>query len=189
VPFTPGRTDASQEQTDAQSFEHLEPIADGFRNYGKGNSRVRSEQMLIDRAHLLNLSAPEMVVLIGGLRTLNANYDGSDKGVLTKRPGQLTNDFFLNLLDMNTTWTPTGPEKETFTGVDRKSGDQKWNASRVDLVLGSHPELRAIAEVYACADSEQKFKKDFVAAWNKVMMNDRFDLQSSGGAATYTARL
>ena len=182
VPFTPGRTDASQEQTDAQSFEHLEPYADGFRNYGKGTSRVRTEQFLVDRAHLLTLSAPEMTVLVGGLRTLNANWDGSAHGVFTKRPGQLSNDFFVNLLDMNTAWRATGGGDEVFEGVDRKSGQKKWTATRADLIFGSHAELRAAAEVYGSSDGQEKFVKDFVAAWDKVMNLDRFDLTSSAGS-------
>ncbi|KAI7541306.1 Catalase-peroxidase [Hortaea werneckii] len=178
VPFKPGRTDATQEQTDAATFEHLEPFADGFRNYGSSTSRVRAEQMLVDKAHLLNLSAPEMVVLLGGMRVLNTNYDGSDRGIFTKRPGQLTNDFFLNLLDNNTTWTPTGSDKETFTGVNDKTG-QKWNASRFDLIVGSHPELRAVSEVYGQSGAEERFKKDFIKTWHKVMMADRFDLSGA----------
>ncbi|KAK5327991.1 hypothetical protein LTR70_001312 [Exophiala xenobiotica] len=179
VPFTPGRTDASEEQTDEQSFTHLEPIVDGFRNYGKGTSRVRTEQFLVDKAHLLTLSAPEMTVLVGGLRALNANYDGSKYGVFTKTPGKLTNDFFVNLLDMNTKWKSSGPNDETYDGVDRKTGETKWQATRSDLVFGSHAELRAISEVYAMNGAQDKFVKDFVAAWNKVMMLDRFDLKKS----------
>jgi catalase-peroxidase len=174
VPFTPGRGDATQEQTDVESFSHLEPIADGFRNYGKSNSRVLTEYFLVDRAHLLTLSAPELAVLVGGLRVLSTNYDGSSTGVLTKRPGQLTNDFFINLLDANTAWKATGTD--SFVGTDRKTGEQKWIASRVDLVFGSHAELRAIAEVYGSFDAQEKFAKDFVAAWAKVMNLDRFDL-------------
>ncbi|CAF9918872.1 hypothetical protein IMSHALPRED_004456 [Imshaugia aleurites] len=180
VPFTPGRTDASQDQTDAKSFEHLEPAADGFRNYGKSTSRVRSEQFLVDRAHLLTLSAPEMTVLVGGLRALNANYDGSAHGVFTKRPGRLTNDFFVNLLDMSTAWKASGADGEVFEGVDRKTGEKKWTATRADLVFGSHAELRAIAEVYGSADGQERFVKDFVAAWDKVMNLDRFDLAYAG---------
>jgi catalase-peroxidase len=176
VPFTPGRMDASQDQTDVQSFEYLEPVADGFRNYGKSTSRVRTEQFLVDKAHLLTLSAPEMTVLVGGLRALNANYDGSAHGVFTKRPGQLTNDFFVNLLDMNTAWKASSTDNEVYEGVDRKTGEKKWTATRADLVFGSHAELRAIAEVYGCADGQEKFVKDFVAAWDKVMNLDRFDL-------------
>ncbi|KAF7505520.1 hypothetical protein GJ744_000682 [Endocarpon pusillum] len=179
VPFTPGRMDASQEQTDEQSFEHLEPVADGFRNYGKSTSRVRTEQFLVDRAHLLTLSAPEMTVLVGGLRALNANYDGSAHGVLTKRPGQLTTDFFVNLLDMGTAWKASGTDNEVYEGVDRKTGEKKWTATRADLVFGSHAELRAIAEVYGSADGQKRFVKDFVAAWDKVMNLDRFDVSSS----------
>lgn len=187
VPFTPGRMDASQEQTDAQSFKHLEPSVDGFRNYGKSTSRVRSEQFLVDRAHLLTLSAPELTVLVGGLRALNANYDGSSKGVLTKRPGQLTNDFFVNLLDMNTTWKTSGADQDLFEGVDRKTGAKKWTATRADLVFGSHAELRAIAEVYGSADGQERFVKDFVTAWDKVMNLDRYDLATA--ASTGRARL
>ena len=179
VPFTPGRMDASQEQTDVQSFEYLEPVADGFRNYGKSTSRVRTEKFLVDKAHLLTLSAPEMTVLVGGLRSLNANYDGSAHGVFTKRPGQLTNDFFVNLLDMNTAWKASGTDNEVYEGADRKTGEKKWTATRADLVFGSHAELRAIAEVYGSADGQEKFVKDFVAAWDKVMNLDRFDLTYS----------
>ena len=177
VPFTPGRMDASQDQTDVESFSHLEPVADGFRNYGKSTSLVRTEQFLVDKAQLLTLSAPEMTVLVGGLRALNANYDGSAHGVLTKRPGQLTNDFFVNLLDMSTAWKPSG--NEVHEGVDRKTGKKQWTATRADLVFGSHAELRAIAEVYGSADGQEKMVKDFVAAWDKVMNLDRFDLTYS----------
>ena len=183
IPFTPGRTDASQEQTDVESFTYLEPVADGFRNYGKSTSRVRTEQFLVDKAHLLTLSAPEMTVLVGGLRALNANYDGSAHGVFTKRPGQLTNDFFVNLLDMNTAWKPSGADNEVYDGVDRKTGAKKWTATRADLVFGSHAELRAIAEVYGSADGQEKFVKDFAAAWNKVMNLDRFNLSTSPSQA------
>jgi len=179
VPFAPGRTDASQEQTDAQTFEHLEPVADGFRNYGKGTSRVRTEQLLVDRANLLTLSPPELAALIGGLRVLNANYDGSSHGVFTKRPGQLTNDFFVNLLDMGTEWKASGNDNEIFEGIDRKSGEKKWTGTRADLVFGSQAELRAIAEVYGSSDGQERFVKDFVAVWNKVMNLDRFDLADS----------
>jgi catalase-peroxidase len=181
VPFTPGRTDASQEQTDIQSFEHLEPVVDSFRNYGHGTSRVTTEQFLVDKAHLLTLSAPQMTVLLGGLRALNANWDGSDLGVFTKQPGKLTNDFFVNLLDMSTEWKPSGADNEVFDGVDRKSGQKKWTASRNDLIIGHHPELRAIAEVYGASDSQDKFKKDFIATWDKVMNLDRFDVKSTAG--------
>ena len=183
IPFTPGRTDASQEQTDVESFTYLEPVADGFRNYGKSTSRVRTEQFLVDKAHLLTLSAPEMTVLVGGLRALNANYDGSAHGVFTKHPGQLTNDFFVNLLDMNTAWKPSGADNEVYDGVDRKTGAKKWTATRADLVFGSHAELRAIAEVYGSADGQEKFVKDFAAAWNKVMNLDRFNLSTSPSQA------
>jgi catalase-peroxidase len=181
VGFTPGRTDASQEQTDEESFSHLEPFADGFRNYGHSTSRVRQEQFLVDRAQLLNLSAPEMTVLVGGLRALNANWDGSKHGVLTQTPGKLTNDFFVNLLDVNTVWNPSN-EKEVYDGLDRKTGQKKWTATRVDLVFGSHPELRALAEVYALNGEEEKFKKDFVKAWQKVMELDRFDLHATSAS-------
>lgn len=178
VPFTPGRMDASQEQTDVKSVGHLEPFADGFRSYGKSTDRVKTEHLLVDRAQLLNLSAPELTVLVGGLRVLGANYDNSNRGVLTSRPGALTNDFFVNLLDMDTVWKAS-PDGETFEGSDRASGQKKWDASRVDLVFGSHAELRAIAEVYGSADGQQKFAQDFVAAWDKVMNLDRFDIDNS----------
>lgn len=176
VPFTPGRMDASQEQTDIETQRHLEPYADGFRNYGQSTSRVKTENFLVDRAHQLTLTAPEMTVLVGGLRVLNTNYDGSAHGVFTSRPGVLTNDFFVNLLSMNTEWKPAGSDNERFEGFDRKSGEKKWTASRVDLIFGSHAELRAVAEVYGSADGGQKFIQDFVAAWDKVMNLDRFDL-------------
>ena len=175
VPFTPGREDASQEQTDVESFAALEPTADGFRNYlGKGQ-RLPAEYLLIDRANLLNLSAPELTVLIGGLRVLGANYDNSKLGVLTTAPESLTNDFFVYLLDLGTTWKPTSPDATTFEGRDA-SGAMKWTGSRVDLVLGSNSELRAVAEVYASDDAQEKFVRDFVAAWDKVMNLDRFDI-------------
>jgi len=180
VPFTPGRADATQDQTDEESFSHLEPIADGFRNYGQSTSTVHTEQYLVDKANLLTLSAPEMTVLVGGLRALNANYDGSSHGVFTKTPGKLTNDFFVNLLDMSTAWKATSPD--TYDGIDRKTGAKKWTATRADLVFGSHAELRAIAEVYGSVDGHEKFVKDFVAAWDKVMNLDRFDIKSSGSA-------
>jgi catalase-peroxidase len=179
VPFTPGRNDATQEQTDIESFSYLEPPADGFRNYGKSTARVRTEQFLVDKAHLLTLSAPELTVLIGGLRALNVNYDGSSHGVFTKRPGTLTNDFFVNLLDMNTAWKASGAD--LFDGVDRKTGAKKWTATRADLVFGSHAELRAVAEIYGSADGGEKFVKDFVATWDKVMNLDRFDVSSTAG--------
>ncbi|KAL4994104.1 catalase-peroxidase [Aspergillus recurvatus] len=180
VSFTPGRTDASQEQTDVDSFNNMEPIADGFRNYGRGTPRVRTEDFLIDKAQLLALSPPELTVLIGGLRVLNNNYDRSSLGVFTKRPGQLTNDFFVNLLDMGVQWKPVDESNEIFIGSDRKSGQAKWKASRADLVFGSHAELRALSEVYGSSDGEAKFVKDFVAAWEKVSNLDRFDLRQSG---------
>ncbi|WP_020496608.1 catalase/peroxidase HPI [Sciscionella marina] len=176
VPFSPGRGDASVEQTDVESFSHLEPQADGFRNYtGKGGA-FPAEYQLVDRANLLTLSVPEMTVLLGGLRVLGANHQGSALGVLTERPGTLTNDFFVNLLDMGTSWEPDDESAETFTGRDAASGEVRWTGSRVDLVFGSNSELRAVAEVYACADSGEKFVGDFVAAWHKVMNLDRFDL-------------
>jgi catalase-peroxidase len=176
VPFKPGRTDALQEQTDVESFAVLEPTADGFRNYvGQGHT-TPAEVLLVDKAELLTLSAPEMTVLAGGLRVLDANYKQSPLGVFTRRPGTLTTDFFVNLLDMGTTWKPTSEAAETFEGRDRKTGKVKWTASRVDLVFGSHSELRALAEVYAADDAKEKFVRDFVAAWNKVMNLDRFDL-------------
>ena len=180
VPFTPGRMDASEEQTDAESFSFLEPVADGFRNYGKSSIRVRSEQMLVDRAQLLTLTAPEMTVLVGGLRVLNGNYDRSNLGVFTQRPGQLTNDFFVNLLDMNTVWKPTDSNNDKFEGVDRKTGAKKWDATRVDLIFGHHAELRALSEVYGSHDGQSKFVRDFVAAWDKVMNLDRYDVVYSG---------
>ncbi|KAI0007707.1 heme peroxidase [Xylariaceae sp. FL0662B] len=175
VPFAPGRADASQEQTDVQSVGYLEPFADGFRNYGKSTSRVRAEQFLVDRAHLLTLTPPELTVLVGGLRVLGANYDGSAHGVFTQRPGALTNDFFVNLLDNDTEWKSVGGD--LFEGADRKTGAKKWTGTRVDLVFGAHAELRAVAEVYGSSDGEAKFVKDFVAAWTKVMNLDRFDLK------------
>ncbi|HEY8453788.1 MAG: catalase/peroxidase HPI [Micromonosporaceae bacterium] len=177
VPFTPGRTDASQEQTDVESFAVLEPKADGFRNYlGKGNHPLPPEHLLIDRANLLTLSAPEMTVLIGGLRVLGANYKQSKLGVFTDRPEVLTNDFFVNLLDLDTTWSPTSEDANVFEGRDYKTGELKWTASRVDLIFGANSELRALAEVYACDDAQEKFVHDFVKAWDKVMNLDRFDL-------------
>jgi len=175
VPFTPGRTDASQEQTDVPSFAVLEPAADGFRNYQKAKYAVSAEELLVDRAQLLTLTAPEMTVLVGGMRVLNANFGQSQHGVFTNRPGSLTNDFFVNLLDMGTVWQATA-EGDVFEGRDRKSGELKWTGSRIDLVFGSNSQLRAVAEVYGCQDSPEKFLHDFVAAWNKVMNLDRFDL-------------
>jgi catalase-peroxidase len=176
VPFLPGRTDASQEQTDAKSFAVLEPKADGFRNYSKGKYSVSAEEMLVDRAQLLTLTAPEMTVLLGGMRVLNVNYGQSQNGVFTKRPGALTNDFFVNLLDMATVWKPVSGEEGVFEGRDRATGKLKWTATRVDLIFGSNSQLRAIAEVYASGDAQEKFVRDFVSAWNKVMNADRFDL-------------
>ena len=176
VPFTPGRTDASQEQTDVESFAVLEPTADGFRNYLAPGQALPAENLLIEKARMLTLSAPETTVLVGGLRTLGANAGGSHTGVLTARPGTLSNDFFVNLLDMGTAWTPTSTAAETFEGRGRASGDLKWIASRVDLVFGSNSELRALAEVYACDDAKETFVRDFVAAWAKVMNLDRFDV-------------
>jgi len=176
VPFTPGRADATQEQTDVESFAVLEPAADGFRNYLKKKHTASAEEMLIDKAQLMTLTAPEMTALIGGMRVLNTNFDNSKNGVFTKRPEALTNDFFVNLLDLNTTWKATSEAQHVFEGRDRKTGEVKWTGTRVDLIFGSNSELRAIAEVYGSADSQEKFVKDFVAAWSKVMNLDRFDL-------------
>ncbi|MEK9502595.1 catalase/peroxidase HPI [Gaopeijia maritima] len=176
VPFTPGRTDATAEQTDVESFEWLEPIADGFRNYLKPGYDRPAEELLLDRAQLLTLSAPEMTVLVGGMRALNANFAQSRHGVFTERPGVLTNDFFVNLLDMSTRWEPTTEAEQEFEGKDRETGDLKWTATRADLIFGSNSQLRAIAEVYGCDDAGEKFVHDFVAAWTKVMELDRFDL-------------
>ena len=176
VPFSPGRTDATQDQTDAESFEPLEPEADGFRNYRRTKFTVSDEDMLVDRAQLLGLSAPEMTVLVGGMRVLGANHGNVQHGVFTSNPGTLTNDFFVNLVDMGTTWQPTGEDADVFEGRDRKTGEVKWTGTRVDLIFGSNSQLRALAEVYAQDDAKEKFVKDFVAAWNKVMNADRFDL-------------
>jgi catalase-peroxidase len=176
VPFTPGRTDASQEQTDVVSFGVLKPAADGFRNYQKTKYAVSAEELLVDRAQLLTLTAPEMTVLVGGMRVLNANFGQSEHGVFTKRPETLTNDFFVNLLDMNTVWKPTLKDEDVFEGCDRKTGELKWTGTRVDLIFGSNSQLRAIAEVYGSADAQKKFVQDFVAAWTKVMNLDRFDI-------------
>ena len=173
VPFKPGRMDASQEQTDVESFEVFEPIADGFRNYLKGKYPVSAEQLLLDRAQLLTLTAPEMTVLVGGMRMLGTNVGGAKHGVFTSKPQTLSNDFFVNLLDMRTQWKAAG---EWFEGRDRKTGKVKWTGTRVDLVFGSNSQLRALAEVYASADAKEKFVQDFVAAWAKVMDLDRFDL-------------
>jgi catalase-peroxidase len=176
VPFSPGRTDATQEQTDVPSFDVLEPAADGFRNYQKKKYAVSPEELLVDRAQLLTLTAPEMTALIGGMRVLNANFEQSRHGVFTQRPETLTNDFFVNLLDMGTTWQATSDDQDVFEGRDHATGELKWTGTRVDLVFGSNSQLRAIAEVYGCEDSREKFVHDFVAAWNKVMNLDRFDL-------------
>ena len=186
MPFTPGRTDASQEQTDVESFAVLEPTVDGFRNYFRGGYKQSAEELLVERASMLTLTAPEMTVLIGGLRVLDANIGQSKLGVFTKRPGTLTNDFFVNLLDVNTEWKASSTSvfafasktllEDAFEGHDRATGEHKWTGSRVDLVFGSNSQLRAIAEVYACADSQPAFVRDFVAAWNKVMNLDRYDL-------------
>lgn len=177
VPFTPGRMDASQEQTDIDSFNVLQPIADGFRNYLKTKYKVSTEELLIDKAQLLTLTAPEMTVLIGGMRVLNTNADNSSHGVFTRHPEVLTNDFFVNLLDMNTAWMPASEDKETFNGRDRKTGELKWTATRADLIFGSNSELRALAEVYGSSDAREKFVQDFVAVWDKMMNLDRFDLK------------
>ena len=179
VPFTPGRTDASQEQTDVESFAVLEPVADGFRNYLKTKYAVSAEELLVDRAQLLTLTAPEMTVLVGGMRVLNVNFGQSQHGVFTKRPEKLTNDFFVNLLDMSMTWNATAEDEDEFEGRDRATGELKWIGTRVDLIFGSNSQLRALAEVYGCEDSQEKFLHDFVAAWNKVMNLDRFELALS----------
>jgi len=177
VPFTPGRMDASQEQTDVESFGFLEPVADGFRNYLKNSYRVPAEALLIDKAQLLTLSAPEMTVLVGGLRVLGANGGQSKHGVFTQQPGTLSNDFFVNLLDMGVEWKPVSAANEAFEGRDRKTGVVKWTGTRVDLVFGSNSQLRALSEFYASADAKEQFVTDFVAAWTKVMNLDRFDLK------------
>jgi catalase-peroxidase len=174
VPFAPGRTDATQEMTDAESFAVLEPRLDGFRNYVRADESMQLEHGLLDRAYMLRLTAPEMTVLVGGMRALNANHGQSEHGVFTDRPGTLTNDFFVNLLDMRTEWTRTGDQ--VYEGRDRRTGDLRWTATAVDLVFGSHSQLRALAEVYASDDAQEKFVRDFVAAWSKVMNLDRFDL-------------
>ncbi len=176
VPFTPGRTDATPEQTDVDSFAVLEPVADGFRNYLKSGSSRRAEDWLVDKAHLLTLTAPEMAVLLGGMRALDANFGHSKHGVFTKRPGALTNDFFVNLLDMGTKWQPSAADSGVFEGRDSATGEIKWTATIVDLVFGSNSQLRAIAEVFARGDSPEAFVHDFVKAWDKVMNLDRFDL-------------
>jgi catalase-peroxidase len=176
VPFKPGRTDASQEQTDVAAFAPLEPKADGFRNYLKGHHPLSAEELLVDRSQLLTLSAPEMTVLVGGLRVLNANFGQAQHGVFTPRPEALTNDFFVNLLDLDTTWKATSDAQDQFEGRDRTTGALKWMGTRVDLIFGSNSQLRALAEVYGCGDSLPRFVRDFVAAWDKVMNLDRFDL-------------
>ena len=176
VPFTPGRMDASQQQTDVTSFAFLEAAADGFRNYRKTGNAVLPEELLIDKAQLLTLSAPEMTVLVGGMRVLKANFAGSRHGVFTKHPESLSNDFFVNLLDMQTVWSAGSQDKDIFEGRDRATGELKWTATRVDFIFGSNSQLRALAEVYACEDPREKFVRDFIAAWNKVMNLDRFDL-------------
>src|SRR5262249_55336095 len=173
VPFAPGRMDASQEQTDVEAFAVLEPAADGFRNYQKGPYAASVEELLVDRAQLLTLTAPEMTVLVGGLRAMNTNVGQARNGVFTKRPEALTNDFFVNLLDMGTTWKAVSDTKDLFEGRDRATGELKWTATRVDLIFGSNAQLRALAEVYGSSDGQQKFARDFVAAWNKVMNLDR----------------
>jgi catalase-peroxidase len=176
VPFSPGRMDAVQEQTDVAAFAVLEPIADGFRNYQKAKYTVSAEELLVDRAQLLTLTPPEMTVLVGGMRVLDTNVGHTRHGVFTERPGALTNDFFVNLLDMGTVWKASTADNDLFEGADRKTGKPKWSGTRVDLIFGSNSELRALAEVYASADAQGKFVHDFVAAWNKVMNLDRFDL-------------
>jgi catalase-peroxidase len=176
VPFTPGRMDASAEQTDAASFAVLEPRADGFRNYLQAKYSVGAEHLLVDKAQLLTLTAPEMTVLLGGMRVLGANFGQSPHGVFTSRPETLTNDFFVNLLDMGTVWTPTAADQDAFEGRDRATGELKWTGTRVDLIFGSNSQLRALAEVYGCEDAQDKFVRDFIAAWHKVMNLDRFDL-------------
>jgi catalase-peroxidase len=176
VPFTPGRTDASAEQTDVEAFAVLEPKADGFRNYLKAKYSVSAEELLVDKAQLLTLTAPEMTVLIGGMRVLNANFGQSPHGVFTRQPETLTNDFFVNLLDMGTVWKPTAEDEDVFEGLDRASGERKWTGTRIDLIFGSNSQLRALAEVYGCEDAQEKFANDFVAAWDKVMNLDRFDI-------------
>jgi catalase-peroxidase len=176
VSFAPGRTDASQEQTDAETFAPLEPVADGFRNYVRKGLEDSAAELLVDKANLLTLTAPEMTVLIGGLRALNANFGQSELGVFTKKPGTLTNDFFVNLLDMNTKWQKTSSPDGLLEGHDRATGEHKWTATIVDLVFGSNSQLRALAEVYASSDAQEIFVRDFVAAWTKVMNLDRFDL-------------
>ena len=177
VPFTPGRTDASEEQTEVESFQYLEPLADGFRNYKGKTHTTSADEMLVDKAQLLTLNVPEMTVLIGGMRVLDANYDQSKHGVFTDNPGALTNDFFVNLLDVNTTWKAVSDDEEEFEGCDRDSGGFKWTGTRADLIFGSNSELRALAEVYGSDDAKEKFVNDFITAWDKVMNLDRFELK------------
>jgi len=177
VPFTPGRTDATQEHTDVHSFGHLEPLADGFRNYQKGKFSIPAERLLVDKAHLLTLSAPQMTVLIGGLRVLDNTFGASPHGILTKRPGTLTQDFFVNILDIATEWTPISQDEDIFQGRDRKTGEVKWTGTRNDLIFGSNSVLRSLAEVYAASDAQSKFIADFVTAWTRVMNADRFDVK------------
>ena len=177
VPFTPGRADASQAQTDIDSFAALEPASDGFRNYFKPKHRASAEEMLVDKSQLLMLTPPEMTVLVGGMRVLNTNFDHSQHGVFSKHAEALTNDFFVNLLDMGITWNANSDSQDVFEGRDRSTGAVKWTGTRVDLIFGSNSELRALAEVYGCADSQKKFVTDFVSAWDKVMNLDRFDLR------------
>jgi catalase-peroxidase len=190
VPFTPGRMDASQEQTDVGSFAPLEPVADGFRNYLSGKQRLSPEELLVDKAQLLRLTAPEMTVLVGGMRVLGANFGSSKHGVFTAKPGTLTNDFFVNLLDMGTEWQPLAGEEGVYEGRDRKTNKVKWTGTRVDLIFGSHSELRALSEVYASSDAKEKFARDFIAAWTKVMNLDRFDLEApaAGGRLRQSGR-
>jgi catalase-peroxidase len=176
VPFTPGRTDATQEATDVASFAYLEPLADGFRNYQKAEYTLTTEELLVDKAQLLTLTAPEMTLLVGGMRVLDANFDGSKHGVFTERPGALTNDFFVNLLDVSTAWEAVDADELLFNGTDRTTGEARWTATRADLIFGSNSELRALAEVYASDDAKERFVTEFVAAWAKVMNLDRFDL-------------
>ena len=178
VPFAPGRTDARDDQTDVESFKPLEPLADGFRNYTKARFAVPAEHLLIDRAQQMTLTAPELTVLVGGLRAININHEDSKHGVLTDKPGTLSNDFFVNLLDMGTVWKATSEERDVFEGRDRKSGEVKWTGTRVDLVFGSNSILRSVAEVYASSDAKEKFVTDFVEAWTKVMNLDRYDLKA-----------
>jgi catalase-peroxidase len=182
-PFSPGRTDASQEQTDAHAFAVMEPRADGFRNYVRKGQQTPAEELLLDRAQLLTLTAPEMTVLIAGMRALDTNFGQTKHGVFTKQPGTLTNDFFVNLLDMRTQWQPSSTSEGVYEGRDRATGELKWTATRTDLVFGSNSQLRALAEVYGSSDAKEKFVKDFVAAWNKVMNLDRFDLVAKKASA------